>query len=88
MKLSILTDTNGVVTGYGVCLSEEHNPLPNGVIIETDVDHELLIGNYKFIGGILIELPEEEKPLILPEPTAEERIEALEAALLEVVLGG
>jgi hypothetical protein len=88
MKISILTNENNIVAAYGICLSDTHNPLPNGIIIETDIDTELLMGNYKLVDGALIELFEEEKPLILPEPTVKERIEAIEAALLEVVLGG
>lgn len=88
MKISVVTDGNNVVTAYGVCLSNTHEPLPNGIIIETDVDLETLIGNYKLIDGVPIELQESEKTIPVPEPTAQERIEALEAALLEVVLGG
>lgn len=45
--------------------------------------------NYKYIDGEVVEIPEADKPPIpLPMPSQEERIEALEAALLEVVLGG
>ena len=45
--------------------------------------------NYRYIDGKVVEIPESEKPPIpLPEPTQEKRIEALEEALLEVVLGG
>ena len=44
--------------------------------------------NYKWMDEV-VEIKEADKPSIpAPEPTAMERIEALEAALLEVVLGG
>jgi len=35
-----------------------------------------------------IEIPNEEPQMLNPPPTAEERIEALEMALLEVILNG
>ena len=88
MKISVLTNETNVITAYGVCLSDTHEPLPNGTIIETDVDLETLIGNYKLVDGALVELQELEKITPMPEPTDKERIEALEEALLEVVLGG
>lgn len=46
--------------------------------------------NYKLIDGVVIEISEEEKPKtdILQPITVEQRIEALENALLEMVLGG
>ena len=46
--------------------------------------------NYKLIDGVVIEIPEEEKPTVdITQPiTVEQRIEALENALLEMVLGG
>ena len=45
--------------------------------------------NYRYVDGRVVETPESEKPPIpQQEPTAMERIEALEAAMLEVVLGG
>ena len=45
--------------------------------------------NYLYVDGEIVEIAEADKPSIPPpEPTAGERIEALEAALLEVVLGG
>ena len=45
--------------------------------------------NYRYVDGQVVEIPETEKPPVpQQEPTAMERIEALEAALLEVVLGG
>lgn len=51
------------------------NPMPEGAVIEErDFEHDEDRGWYE-VGTY-------------PEPTAQERIEALEAALLEVVLGG
>lgn len=45
--------------------------------------------NYQYIDGEVVEIAETDKPPIpAPEPTAQERLEALEAAMLEVVLGG
>ena len=46
--------------------------------------------NYKYVDGVVVEIPEEEKPTIDKETkiTTEERLDALEAAMLELVLGG
>jgi len=45
--------------------------------------------NYRYVDGQVVEIPETEKPPVpQQEPTAMERIEALEAAILEVILGG
>lgn len=45
--------------------------------------------NYQFVNGEVVEIAEGNKsPVPAPEPTQEGRLEALEAALLEVVLGG
>ena len=46
--------------------------------------------NYKLIDGEVIEIPEGEKPTVesTPQITTEERLNALEAAMLEMVLGG
>lgn len=46
--------------------------------------------NYKLIDGNVIEILEEEKPVIeVNKPiTTEERIAALEAAMLEIIIGG
>lgn len=48
--------------------------------------------NFKYIDGNVIELTEEEKEVFFPkatsQPTQEERIKALESAMLEMVLGG
>ena len=45
--------------------------------------------NYRYIDDEVVEIAEADKPpMPLPIPSQEERIEALEAALLEVVLGG
>ena len=51
------------------------NPMPEGAVIEErDFEHDEDRGWYE-VGTY-------------PEPTAQERIEALEAAILEVILGG
>lgn len=44
--------------------------------------------NYKLVDGIVTEIPEEEKPELKPSITVKQRVEALENALLEIVLGG
>ena len=45
--------------------------------------------NYRYVDGQVVEIPESEKPPVpAPEPSMMERLEALEAAMLEVVLGG
>lgn len=46
--------------------------------------------NYKLIDSEVVEIPEDEKPIIeiTPQITTEERLNALEAAMLEIVLGG
>lgn len=46
--------------------------------------------NYKLVDGELIEILDEEKTVIkiTPQITTEERLNALEAAMLEMVLGG
>ena len=46
--------------------------------------------NYKYVNCVVVEISEEEKPTIDVEPqvTTEERLDALEAAMLELVLGG
>ena len=45
--------------------------------------------NYRYVDGQVVEIPESEKPPVpAPGPSMMERLEALEAAMLEVVLGG
>lgn len=46
--------------------------------------------NYKLVDGEVIEIAEEDKPIIetVPQITTEERLLALEEAMLEMVLGG
>lgn len=47
--------------------------------------------NYRYTNGQVVEIPESEKtpiPHTDPAPSMMERIEALEAAMLEVILGG
>lgn len=47
--------------------------------------------NYRYVDGQVVEIPETEKPPIPhtdPAPSMMERIEALEAAMLEVILDG
>ncbi len=47
--------------------------------------------NYRYAGGRVQEIPESEKPPVprtAPAPSMTERLEVLETALLEVILGG
>jgi hypothetical protein len=46
--------------------------------------------NYKLIDGEVVEVPEDEKPIpqVIPQISTEERISALEEAMLEMLLGG
>ena len=46
--------------------------------------------NYKLVDGVVVEIAEENKPVIetTPQITTEERLVALEEAMLEMVLGG
>jgi len=58
MRISVLTDQNQAITSYGVCLSTDHNPLPNGIIVDTDIDIETIVGNYTLQNGILVIIPD------------------------------
>jgi hypothetical protein len=64
MKISVKTNTDGVVIGYGICLTSDHNPLLDGSVIETDVDLESVVGNYRLADGIIELIPESERPTI------------------------
>ncbi len=45
--------------------------------------------NYRYTNGQVVEIPESEKPPVpAPGPSMMERLEVLESAMLEVVLGG
>ena len=60
-----------------------------GNYLDTPITDEYGRYNYRYTNGQVVEIPESEKPPVPQrEPTARERIEALEAAMLEVVLGG
>ncbi len=61
MRISVEIDSNNIVTGYGICLSDEHVPLENGTLVETEIDVDTIIGNYKLVDGVLIEMTEDEK---------------------------
>ena len=76
-RLHVVVDSNSIVSSYGVCLSETHVPIENGILVETnlDLDTVILVGNYKLVDGELIELTEEEKP-VLPQELS--KLEILE----------
>ena len=65
MRISVIINANQVVTSYGICLSDTHIPIPNGIIVETEVDVETIIGNYKLENGMLVEMTVEEKQIEL-----------------------
>ena len=65
MKISVIINANHVVTSYGICLSDTHIPISNGIIVETEVDVETIIGNYKLENGMLVEMTVEEKQIEL-----------------------
>ena len=47
--------------------------------------------NYRYVDGQVVEIPETEKPSVprtAPVPSMMERLEALESAMLEVILDG
>ena len=45
--------------------------------------------NYRYVDGKVVEIPETEKPPVpVPGPSMMERLEALESAMLEVILNG
>jgi len=98
MKMSICTDAQGRVTG--VCPDD----LTGGtgwVWIETDLtpatelcdEHGTAL--YKLVGGVVCARTAEEisadvtaQGSIAPEPTIDERLAAVEAATLDIMLGG
>lgn len=44
--------------------------------------------NYKYVDGEVVEVTEKVEVEIIPQVTTEERLQALEEAMLEMVLGG
>ena len=103
-KHYIITDEVGhVLRGFSddfeqpdtnaICINEDggrHFEL-NGVINQPMTDYNG-VPLYKFIDGQIVERTpaelEADKPIIVPIPTIEERTEALENALLELIMGG
>lgn len=68
-------DEEGNIVKEAVFEDKVMNPMPEGAVIEErDFEYDTDRGWYE-VGKLI-------------EPTSQERIEALEAALLEVVLGG
>lgn len=85
-----LNDTTGYICidmGYGDKYSHAQ-----GNYLEKGLTDEKGRYNYKFISKKVMELTEEEKATFYPEPTPQpttaERLEALESAMLEMILGG
>jgi len=88
---AFLTDiTNWIQIDEGVGDKYHH---AQGNYLEKGLMDENYLYNYKLIGGTVVERTAEEKASEiasrpLPPPTVEERLEALEAAMLEVILNG
>lgn len=77
----VLLDEFNVITSYSIKLSDNQVFTEEWVSIDTDIDLDLLIFNYKYIDGELIELAEEEKQRYLNtiRPiTLEEQVEILQ----------
>ena len=75
----VLLDEFNTITSYSIKLSDNQVFSDEWVVIDTDID--LLIFNYKYVDGELIELSEEEKQRYLNpiRPiTLEERVELLQ----------
>lgn len=73
-QIMVQLDAKNVVVGYGICLNDQHEPIPNGIKITTDLNINDINFNYKLIDGILIELEESEKPIIEPSLSELEKI--------------
>ena len=81
MDICLILNEKNIINGYGI----GENSLKNGINIETDVDFNVLCGNYKYENNKLVELTEEEKESLFPKK--EEVIEATEEQkLLSTVL--
>ncbi|NRY59839.1 hypothetical protein [Clostridium beijerinckii] len=67
-SIYIIMDNNNVIKDYGVCLSDNHMPLENGIKIDTDLDLEniSLVDNYKLVNNKLVKLTYEEKESLIP----------------------
>lgn len=80
MTIYVLIDNNFIVKSWGKPLSEEHIPIKNSVVVETDLDLDevQIIDNYMLIDSKLVELTEEEKPRI-EKPT--DKMEVLQKQL-------
>jgi len=93
-KIYIKTDTNKVVSAFGIPLNDNHIPLKNGTATETnlDLDNIELINNYKLVDGILVELTNEEKttlfPTLTPILSVDEKLKLMQKAIDDLVLGG
>lgn len=83
-----LADTNDYIeidSGYG-----DKYAHAQGNYLDKPLADEQGRYNYKLVDGEVVEIAEEEKPIIevTPQVTTEERLVALEEAMLEMVLGG
>lgn len=57
----VLLDEFNTITSYSIKLSDNQVFSDEWVVIDTDIDLDSLIFNYKYVDGELIELSEEEK---------------------------
>ena len=92
MKIYLYVDENNYVSGWGSTRSSDNN-----IEIELDDNHEFFNSDFscwKYIDGELV-FDEEKRRRLLEEyereqnePTETERLEALENAVLELILKG
>lgn len=82
MKICITINNNNIVNGYGI----GENSLKNGINIKTDVDFNVLCGNYKYENNELIKLTEEEKKNLFPSQKETQVTITEEQQLLSTVL--
>lgn len=80
MLIAVKTDVNNVVVSYAVVLNNNLNY--EGALLETDLDLDLiqLVGNYKVVDGVLVELTVDDKGEVnTPTQTQDEQIQILKA---------
>ena len=77
MKICIVLNKYNTIEKYGVCLTDNHIPILNGIIVETDINLKEvnIVNNYKLVNDKLVVLTEQEKENLYslnPQPTKEE----------------
>lgn len=79
----VLLDEFNVITSYSIKLSDNQVFSDEWIVIDTDIELDLLIFNYKYVDGELIELTDEEKQRYLhtPKPTLEDLLKSQESKI-------